>query len=127
MKRKHPSFQMYSFGKYSTWDRESKQIPKILDFTTEIRAEPEIEFGYVLHIKHGKGETITFKIEHPPFTDENGNITEPFTGEQFIRTNNFEFYIGDCIWEPVEDKRGIWEITTYYRGKIVAQKTFTLI
>ncbi len=126
MKRKNPSFKMYSFGKYSAWDRESKLIPKILEFTTEIKAAPGIEFGYVLQIKHGKGETVTFKIDHPPFTDKNGNITPHFTGEQFIRTNDFEFYIGDSIWEPVEDKLGNWEITTFYRGKTIAQKTFKL-
>ena len=126
MKRKNPSFKMYSFGNYSYWDRESKAIPKILEFTTEMEATPGIEFGYVLYIKHGKGETVNFKIEHPPFTDENGNIMPPFTGEQFIRTNDFEFYIGDCIWEPVENKRGNWEITTFYKGKIIAQKTFKL-
>lgn len=127
MKRKHPTFKMYSFGEYSKWDRESKTIPKILNFSTEIKAEIGTEFGYVLHIKQGKGEVVSFKIEHPPFTDDKGNIMPPFTGEQFIRTNDFEFYLGDCIWEPLEDKLGKWELTTYYKGKVVAQKKFLLV
>ena len=127
MKRKNPTFKMYSFGEYSKWDRESKAIPKILNFSTEIKAEIGTEFGYVLHIKQGKGETITFKIEHPPFTDEKGNRLPPFTGEQFIRTNDFEFYLGDCIWEPLEDKLGRWELTTYYNEKVVACKNFLLV
>jgi len=62
-----------------------------------------------------------------PFKDELGNTVLPFTGEQFVRTNDFEFYIGDCVWEPLEDKLGKWELTTWHEGKIVAQKTFTLI
>lgn len=127
MKRKNPTFKMYSFGEYSKWDRESKAIPKILNFSTEIKAKIGTEFGYVLHIKQGKGETITFKIEHPPFTDEKGVIMPPFTGEQFIRTNDFEFYLGDCIWEPLEDKLGNWELTTYYNEKVVAYKNFLLV
>ncbi len=127
MKRKNPTFKMYSFGEYSKWDRESKAIPKILNFSTEIKAKIGTEFGYVLHIKQGKGETITFKIKHPPFTDEKGVIMPPFTGEQFIRTNDFEFYLGDCIWEPLEDKLGNWELTTYYNEKVVAYKNFLLV
>jgi len=127
MKKKKPIFKLYSFGEYTTWDRQSKTIPKILNFATEIKAEIGTEFGYVLHIKKGKGETLTFKIDHPPFTDEEGNIRKPFTGEQFINTNDFQFYLGDCIWEPLEDKLGRWELTTYFNGVIVANKTFNLV
>lgn len=126
MKRKNPSFKIYSYGGYSTWDRESKAIPKILDFKTDIKASAGTEFGYVLHIRQGKGETLTFKIDHPPFTNESGETVPPFTGEQFISTNDFMFYIGDCINEPLEKYLGEWVITTYYRGKIIASKTFNL-
>lgn len=118
---------MYSFGQYSKWEKESKTIPRILDFTTDIKAKIGTEFGYVLHIKQGKGEKLTFKIDHPPFKDKLGNTVPPFTGEQFVRTNDFEFYLGDCIWKPLEDKLGKWELTTWHEGKIVVQKTFTLI
>lgn len=127
MKRKSPIFKINSFGEYSSWDRESKTIPKILDFTTEIKAEIGTEFGYVINIKKGKGETLTFKIDHPPFRNENGDLMPPFTGQQFIRTNDFEFYLGDCIWEPLDDKHGKWELTTWHEGKLVAQKTFNVI
>lgn len=118
---------MHSFGEYSKWDRGSKKIPQILKFATDIKAKIGTEFGYVLHIKQGKGETLTFKIDHPPFTDVQGNLRAPFTGEQFINTNNFEFYLGDCIWEPMEDKLGKWGITTFYKGKVVAKKVFILM
>lgn len=126
MGKRKPTFKMYSYGEYSKWDRDSKQIPKVLNFSTEIRAEIGTEFGYVLHIKQAKGEIVTFKIYHPPFADEEGNLRPPFTGEQFIKTNDFEFYLGDCIWEPLDDKLGIWELTTYYNGKVVANKVFIL-
>jgi len=126
MAKRRPTFKIYSYGEYETWDRESKSIPRILEFKTEITARIGTEFGYVLHIKNGKGEKLEFRIDHPPFTDEDGNVRPPFTGEQFIRTNDFEFYLGDCIWEPLEDKLGKWEITTFYKGEVVAHKIFNL-
>jgi hypothetical protein len=127
MAKRKINISMYSYGEYSEWDRQSKNIPKILDITTEIKAEIGTEFGYVLHIKQGKGEMLTFKIDHPPFTDENGKIQPPFTGEQFIRTNDFEFFLGDFVWEPLDDKLGKWELSTFYKGKLVAHKVFTLV
>jgi len=126
MAKRRPNFRMYSYGEYSKWDRESKEIPKIIGITTEIKASIGTEFGYVLHIKNGKGETLQFRIDHPPFLDDNGEVSQPFTGEQFIRTNDFEFYLGDCVWKPLEDKLGKWELTTWYDGKIVANKVFNL-
>jgi len=126
MTKRRPEFRMYSYGEYSKWDRESRDIPQILEFTTEIQATIGTEFGYVLHIRNGKGETIEFQIDHPPFKDESGETAAPFTGEQFIRTNDFQFYLGDCIWEPLEDKLGKWELSTYYMGQLVANKVFML-
>lgn len=126
MAKRRPTFEIYSYGEYEKWDRESKDIPRILDFKTEIEAHIGTEFGYVLHIKNGKGEKLEFRIDHPPFKDDDGNIRPPFTGEQFVRTNDFKFYLGDCIWEPLEDKLGKWEITTFYKGEVVARKVFNL-
>ena len=127
MAKRIPVIKIFSYGEYSKWERGSRLIPKILKFTTLIEAEIGTEFGYVLHIKNGKGKTLTFKIDHPPFLDDSGNESPPFTGEQFIRTNDFEFYLGDCVWEPLEDKLGKWKITTFYEDQIVASKTFQLI
>jgi hypothetical protein len=126
MGKRKPNISMYSYGEYSTWDRESKEIPKILNFETKIKGEIGTEFGYVLHVKKGKGKKLTFKIDHPPFNDDDGNLRPPFTGEQFIHSNDFQFYLGDCIWEPLEDKLGKWEVTTYYNGEVVANKVFEL-
>ena len=126
MGKRKPTFKMHSFGEYSEWDRKGSDIPKILAFETDIEAKTGTEFGYVLQIKNGKGEKLDFRIDHPPFTNEDGNIRPPFTGEHYIRTNDYTFYIGDCIWEPVEDKLGKWEITTYYKNEVVAHKIFNL-
>ena len=126
MRKRKPVFKIYSFGEYSRWNRSAKEIPKILEFTTEIEAEIGTEFGYVLHIKQGKGETLSFKIDHPPFKNSRGEIAPPFEGEEFIRTNDYVFYLGDCVWEPLEDKLGEWKLTTYHDEKVVAKKTFNL-
>jgi len=127
MAKRKPVFKMISYGEYEKWDRESPDIPHILNFSTKIEAEIGTEFGYVLHITGGKGETVTFKIEHPPFKNEKGELSPPFEGEQFIRTNDFQFYLGDCIWEPLDDKLGNWELFTCYNGKVVAHKVFELV
>ena len=127
MGKRKPIIKMYSYGEYSNWDRDSKEIPKILDFTTNIIGEIGTEFGYFLHIKNGKGEKLTFKIDHPPFNDDEGNLRPPFIGEQFIKTNDFQFYLGDCIWEPLDNKLGKWELTTYYNNKVVANMSFNLM
>ena len=127
MAKRKTSVKTVSYGEYTKWDRESRAIPKIVKFTTEVEAEIGTEFGYVLHVTNGKGKILSFVINHPPFPDENGAVSPPFTGEQFIRTNDFEFYLGDCVWEPLDDKLGDWEITTFLEGSVVAQKTFRLI
>ncbi|NQU84429.1 MAG: DUF3859 domain-containing protein, partial [Mariniphaga sp.] len=111
MKKRKPHIEIYSFGEYTQWDRESKNIPKILNITNEIKAVPGAEFGYVLRIKKGKGEKLIYKIEHPPFKDKNGKILPAFTGEHYIKSNDYQFFLGDCIWEPVDDKLGKWELT----------------
>lgn len=118
---------MYSYGEYAPWDRNSKAIPKLLSIKNTIEAESGTEFGYVLRIKKAKGKRIDFRIDHPPFQDESGKVSPPFTGQVFINSNTYEFFLGDCVWEPVDDKMGNWTMTTKIDGEIVAQKTLRLI
>lgn len=127
MRKRKPIFEIYSYGEFEKWDRKSKEIPKILDFTTTIEAEIGTEFGYVLHIRQGKGENIEFKIDHPPFKNEKGKIAPPFEGVEYIRTNDYRFYLGDCVWKPLEDKLGNWELSIMHNGKVVAHKVFKLV
>jgi hypothetical protein len=125
--KKHPKITIESFGLYTKWDRESKALPKILEFTNTIRSEEGIEFGMILHITHGKGSKLNYRIKHPPFTDSESNIEPDFTGTYLINTNDYKFYIGDCIWLPLADKVGDWIIQVEFEGNVIAEKTFKVV
>ncbi|TKG93453.1 DUF3859 domain-containing protein [Puteibacter caeruleilacunae] len=127
MAKSKMTVEMYSYGEYSRWDRESRDLPKLLDITDRIKADIGTEFGYILKIKKGKGERLTFRIDHPPFKDDDGKVRPPFEGEYYVNSNDFEFFLGDCVWEPLEDKLGKWTMTTYHNGKVIAEKTITLV
>lgn len=123
MAKKKISTELYSYGVYSRWDRGTKELPKLMDITDQIPLELDIEFGYVIRIKGAKGKRVQYTINHPPFKNENGKIEPPFTGEYFINSNDYEFFLGDTIWAPIEDKKGEWSLTTWLEGKIIAQKS----
>jgi hypothetical protein len=127
MAKRKTEVEMYSYGEYSPWNRESKEIPKLLKITDVVEAETGSEFGYVLRIKKAKGKRIDFRIDHPPFKDSEGKVMPPFTGQVIINSNNYEFFLGDCIWDPASDKMGIWTMTTKIDGKVVAQKSLHII
>ena len=118
--------QRVSYGIYTPWDRESKALPKVLEFTRTIPARIDIEFGYILNIKKAKGKLLSFCINHPPFNDKNGNLSEPFTGDEYVRSNDWHFFLGDTIWAPVHDKIGVWQITVKLDGQIIGDETFTV-
>ena len=99
-------------------------MPEVKDFTLEIPATPGAEFGYILQIKKGKGKQIHFTIEHPPFLDDNGEAAPPFTGDVYIRSNDWSFFLGDMVWEPVGDKCGDWRVIAELEGEVMADKTF---
>ncbi len=124
MARKKLQVRMVSYGIYSDFDRDSKQLPDIEDFTVDIPAIEGIEFGYILNIKGGRGQKLDFVIEHPPFRDKTGRIAPAFTGEIYIRNSDYKFFLGDSLWAPIEDKVGAWRMQTYARGSIIADKTF---
>jgi len=123
MAKKKIQSELYSYGIYSRWDRSSKDLPKLIKITNQIPLELDIEFGYILRIKGAKGKRIQYQIDHPPFTDENGKISPPFTGEYFVRSNDYELFLGDTIWEPIYNKKGEWKLTTWIDGQILIQKS----
>ncbi|MBU0678967.1 MAG: DUF3859 domain-containing protein [Verrucomicrobia bacterium] len=127
MPRKRLQVEMASYGIFTPWNSKSKSLPEIIKFTDEIPARLGIEFGYILNIKGGRGEKLTFRMEHPPFRGDDGEISPPFTGEMHIRNNDFHFFLGDTVWEPAEDKVGEWRLITYHDNKVIADKTFRLI
>ena len=127
MARKKAQVEIHSCGVYDGWDRESKELPNLLKITTEIAAELGVEFGYILRFRHARNAKITFRIEHPPFKDSSGRVVPAFTGELYVKTNDFRFFLGDTIWAPVEDKRGDWRLITWLDGELVADKTIQLV
>lgn len=126
MPRKRIETKIKNFGLYTKWDRNSKELPRILDFTTRVPAKLDVEFGYILNIKKAKGSKLTFRIDHPPFKNSDGEISPPFEDELHIPSNDYNFFLGDTVWEPVEDKKGLWTLTIWVDDKQAAQKTFEL-
>lgn len=121
-----PLFTIKSYGLYTEWEHNSRELPKIIKHTHEICAKIGVEFGFILLVKKAKGEMLEYCIEHPPFTDEEGEVVPPFKGVYFVNSNNFQFFLGDTIWEPIENKRGEWILTVRYKGEKVACETFHL-
>lgn len=126
MAKLKPEFSIVSYGIYTTWDSSSKELPRIKEFTTDIPAEVDIEFGYILNVKKGKGIKLNFIIYHPDVHDKKGNPLEPFTDDIYVSNNDWSFFLGDTIWNPVEDKVGPWRIIIEYQSTIVAEKTFDI-
>ena len=126
MAKKKISWELYSYGEYSSWDRGSKKLPKLLKITNRIQILPDVEFGYVVKIKGAKGKKVEYRIDHPPFKDAAGKIEPPFIGEYFINSNDYEFFLGDTVWEPYEDKAGEWLLSTFLDGKLIAEKLIVL-
>ena len=126
MARRKPQVTMHSHGQYDGWDRDSKNLPNLVRITTEVEAALDVEFGYILRIRNARNAKITFRIDHPPFKGDDGEIAPPFDGEIYVKTNDFRFFLGDTVWAPVEDKRGEWRLTTWVDGAKVAEKTLVL-
>ncbi len=127
MPRKKAKFRIESYGRYTAWDRNSKELPRILEFTETIEATEGNEFGMIIKIESGKGERLDFCIKHPPFKDTNGNIAPDFTGEYYVKSNKDYFFIGDCIWLPLEDKKGNWVIEVFHGKSRIASKNFKVV
>ena len=124
MAKKKPHIKIESFGRYSGWIKGSRELPHIDEFTEEIVAKEDVEFGMILHIIGGKGIKLDYCIKHPPFKDVKGNPEPDFKGEFYINSNDYRFYIGDCIWKPIDDKCGIWQIIVKQEESIIAEKKF---
>ncbi|MFW6061856.1 MAG: DUF3859 domain-containing protein [Planctomycetota bacterium] len=127
MAKKQPEARMVSYGLYTPFDRESEQLPQILEFTDHVPAREGVEFGYILEIRKARGKVLTFRIDHPPFPDKSGETAPPFEGEQRIRAPEWHFFLGDTIWPPVEDKVGDWTLSTWVDGDQVASRTFHVV
>ena len=126
MARRKPDVRMVSYGLYTPFEKGGKAMPHVLEFTTHVPARVGTEFGYILKIRKARGKWLTFRIDHPPFPDDSGQVAPPFEGELFIDANDYDFFLGDCIWAPPEDKCGDWTLTTWIEGDEIASKRFSV-
>lgn len=126
-KRKSPEVRIKTYGIYTRWDRGSRELPKILERTTTVEAVIDVEFGMVVNIHGAKNMPLDFCIDHPGIRDDKGKVRLPFDGTVYVKSNDWDFYLGDTIWDPIEDKLGDWRMTIELDGQLVADKTFELV
>lgn len=126
-KKPLPEVEIISYGQYTRWDRNSRELPELVELRSEIPADIDVEFGMVLEIRGAKGRYLTFRIDHPPFEDAGGNIAAPFEGTYQVKSSPFRFFLGDSIWAPADNKKGDWKLSVFFDGELVASKTLTLI
>ena len=127
MAKSKPIIKIQSYGIYNQWNAKEQSLPKVQEFTTEVKAEIDVEFGLIINIKKAKGEKIKYCIYHPDVPDEHGDIMPPFDGYEYVKDNDWNFYLGDTIWAPIENKLGIWRMTIELQDKVIAEKKFHLI
>lgn len=127
MARPRPEVKEVSYGLYERFDAEARDLPKLDRFATAVPLRAGQEFGYILKIVHGRGLKIDFEIDHPRVPGDDGKAMEPFRGEQFVRTSEFSFFLGDALWEPLGAMCGEWTLTTWLDGKRVARRTFEVL
>ncbi|WP_439509934.1 DUF3859 domain-containing protein [Marinimicrobium koreense] len=127
MAKKKPEVKLRSWGIYTPLDPNSKELPQLIKMTRDIPCELDIEFGYIVNIKKAKNRKLQYCIYHPDIPDEDGNPLPPFDGEVYIKQNDWDFFIGDTIWKPIENKQGPWRITLAIDGQLIADETLTLI
>lgn len=126
-KKPLPEVEIISYGEYTRWDSEDKSLPKLIELTERVKTEIGVEFGMIVEISHGKGRYLQYRIDHPPFRDEKGNVMPPFEGEYQVRTNPYRFFLGDTIWEPADNKKGIWTFSVYFDDTLVGEKSVELV
>ena len=96
----------------------------MLEFTTRVPARLGIEFGMIVTFKRAKNQLARYCIFHPDIPDSHGVIRPPFDGEVYVRTNEWDFFLGDTLWDPIEHMCGTWRMVIELEGKCVAEKSF---
>lgn len=126
MAKQKTQIDVVSYGVYRNWDPQSKSLPKIQQFTLVVPAQLDIEFGFIVNIKKAKNSKVRYCIYHPDIPDEDGIPLPPFDGEEYVRSNDWDFYLGDTLWEPVDNKVGDWRMTLELNGEVIVDKTFSV-
>lgn len=124
MAKRKIDVQVRTYGIHTKWDSGTKELPRLLEATMSVPAQIDIEFGFVVKITGAKNQRLDFCIDHPGIRDESGKVRPPFDGSVYVKTNDWDFYLGDTIWAPIEDKLGDWKMWIEIDDKILAEKTF---
>ena len=127
MARRKIEARTKNYDIYTRWDRDSEMLPQILEFTKTIPAVEDIEFGYIINIRGARGKTLEFTIEHPPIVGEDGDLLPAFEGSEHVSSNDYYFYLGDCIWKPVEEKCGTWTMSVSCCGEELESMSFKVV
>lgn len=129
MKKSKKKFEVIieSYGLYTQWNSNDRELPKIVEFTNVIRAYEGNEFGMILRIRKGKGVKLDYNITRPAIQIGSNRAENDLGGKHIIRSNDYKFFVGDCINPPLEDKLGKWIISIYSEGVLLAKKTFNVI
>ncbi len=124
MAKPKPESKLVSYGIYTKWDAKSKALPELQRFTLEVPLELDVEFGMVVNIRKARGKQIHCCIAHPDIPGEDGKVMPPFKDTLYVRSNNWDFFLGDTIWAPIDTKRGAWTLSIELDDKVIAKKTF---
>lgn len=127
MPKKKPQVTLANYGRYTTWNKKSREMPRLLEYTDVIEAIEGSEFGIIIEVDFAKGKILEFTIKHPPIKDEEENLLPHFKGELFVNSIHTKFFVGDGIWLPVDDKIGLWEVIIYLDNTIVISKKFKIV
>ncbi|MPW37168.1 DUF3859 domain-containing protein [Vibrio sp. B1Z05] len=132
MAKRTPIVEITSYGTYSHWDASAKELPKITQFTHTVTAEEGVEFGFIVNIKKAKGSLLNYCIYHPGIINKKGVVLAPFDGEIYVRSNDWDFYLGDTVQllhpeDGLESNLGEWRMELQMQGKTIAEKTFNVV
>lgn len=125
-KSKH-EVKIVSYGIYDDWVSTAKELPNIKHFCKEIPARLNIEFGMVVNFKSAKGKSIEWCIDHPQIPGDDGETLAPFQGSMRIKSADWNFFLGDTIWAPPENKIGTWHLWIKLDDQMVAEKKFQVV
>lgn len=116
--------ELRSYGIYEPYD--GTHIPQIRSFTDQVPAIAGTEFGCVLEISGGRGAVLDWRISHPPFKDRRGRPVPDFSGELHVRTKRYQVFVGDAVWEPVDECCGLWTVAVHHQGRLLVSQAFTV-
>lgn len=127
MAKRNVEIKIINFGIYDKFNHEDEDLPALVDFADKIPARLDIEFGMTVDIRKARGEIIHWRIDHPPFPDSSGNTAPSFQGQFHVNSPEYKFFLGDTVWEPVDEKLGLWTLSVIWQGKTLASKKLWLV